>query len=154
MPLWRPTSTVTSRHLADPKYKNPKGFRRTCSSCILGVCQSLDLFRFPESASQGLDFLHRRGPHANAPRPDLIYLDLEMPGISGQQVLEAAKSDPQLRDIPIVMMTGVTDEDHIARAIRGGANCYIVKPNDPETFMRFIARATNYWLCVHQDRPA
>ena len=103
---------------------------------------------------EALDFLHRRGRHADAPRPNLIYLDLEMPEVSGQQVLQNVKADPQLRDIPIVMMTGVTDDEHIAQAIRSGANSYIVKPTDPQMFVRFITRATNYWLCVHQDRPA
>ena len=103
---------------------------------------------------EALDFLARRGRHAQAPRPDLIYLDLEMPGISGQEVLEAVKADPELRDIPVVMMTGVSNEEHIARAIRGGANSYIVKPTDSQTFVRFITRATTYWLSIHQDRSA
>src|SRR5882757_3745648 len=59
---------------------------------------------------EALEFLKRRGKHANAPRPGLIYLDLEMPGMDGQATLKAIKADPDLRDIPVVMMTGVCDE--------------------------------------------
>src|SRR5918993_3275925 len=60
-----------------------------------------------ENGQEALDFLHRRGPFADAPRPGLIYLDIEMPGMDGQETLRAIKSSRHLREIPVVMMTGV-----------------------------------------------
>src|SRR5438094_561963 len=60
------------------------------------------------NGQEAIDFLHRRGPFANAPRPGLIYLDIEMPGMDGQETLRRIKADPLFRDIPVVMMTGVT----------------------------------------------
>src|SRR5689334_5368363 len=73
---------------------------------------------------EALEFLKRRGAYAHAPRPGLIYLDLEMPGLNGQETLKAIKADPELRDIPVVMMTGVSDEKEMKAAAENGANSY------------------------------
>lgn len=99
---------------------------------------------------EGLDFLKRRGKFAGAPRPGLIYLDLEMPGMDGQATLKAIKADPDLRDIPVVMMTGVCDEKEMKLAAANGANSYTLKPADVGQFMRTLLASTNYWLTVHQ----
>jgi CheY-like chemotaxis protein len=99
---------------------------------------------------EALDFLHRRGRHGGAPRPGLIYLDIEMPGMSGQDVLRQIKGDPALRDIPVVMMTGVCDEAQMQQAARNGANSYTLKPASAEQFLRTVLDSTNYWMCVHQ----
>src|SRR5438045_4742914 len=77
---------------------------------------------------EALDFLKGRGKFAGSPRPGLIYLDLEMPGMDGQATLKAIKADPELRDIPVVMMTGVCDEKEMKNAAANGANSYTVKP--------------------------
>jgi len=97
-----------------------------------------------------LDFVFRRGEYAAAPRPGLIYLDIEMPGMTGQEVLRAIKSSPEHRDIPVVMMTGVCDEAQMAQAARNGANSYTLKPANAEQFLRTVLASTNYWLRVHQ----
>ena len=99
-----------------------------------------------------MDFLKRRGKYANsdAPRPGLIYLDLEMPGMDGQATLQAIKADPALRDIPVVMMTGVADEAEMKRAAANGANSYTIKPANAEQFLRTVLASTNYWLTIHQ----
>ncbi len=99
---------------------------------------------------EALDFLLRRSPFAGAPRPGLIYLDIEMPGMDGQSVLRTIKSDPALRDIPVVMMTGVSDESQMAEAARNGANSYTLKPANAEQFLRTVLASTTYWLTIHQ----
>jgi CheY-like chemotaxis protein len=99
---------------------------------------------------EALDFLHRRGAFANAPRPGLVYLDIEMPGLDGQSVLREIKNDPALCDIPVVMMTGVADEAQMAQAARNGANSYTLKPASAEQFLRTVLASTTYWLTIHQ----
>src|SRR5437667_8183863 len=99
---------------------------------------------------EALEFLKRRGKFADAPRPGLIYLDLEMPGMDGQATLKAIKADPQLRDIPVVMMTGVCDEKEMKTAAANGANSYTLKPANVEQFLRTVLASTNYWLTIHQ----
>ena len=102
------------------------------------------------NGAEALEFLRRRGKHANAPRPGLIYLDLEMPGMNGQETLKAIKADPDLRDIPVVMMTGVCDETEMKVAARNGANSYTVKPANVEQFLKTVLASTSYWLTIHQ----
>ena len=99
---------------------------------------------------EALDFLKRRGKFAGAPRPGLIYLDLEMPGMDGQATLKAIKADPELRYIPVVMMTGVCDENEMKTAAANGANSYTVKPANVEQFLRTVLASTSYWLTIHQ----
>jgi len=100
--------------------------------------------------AEALAFLKREGVHAGAPRPGLIYLDLEMPHMDGQATLKRIKSDPELRDIPVVMMTGVSDERQMKLAAESGANSYTIKPASAEQFLRTVLASTNYWLTIHQ----
>lgn len=99
---------------------------------------------------QALAFLKRQGGYAMAPRPGLVYLDIEMPEMNGQEVLRAIKADPNLRDIPVVMMTGVSDENQMKLAAINGANSYTIKPANAEQFLRTVLASTNYWLTIHQ----
>jgi two-component system response regulator len=98
------------------------------------------------NGKEALEFLRRHG----APRPGLIYLDIEMPGMDGQATLKAIKADPNLRDIPVVMMTGVCDEAQMKAAAENGANSYTIKPANAEQFLRTVLASTNYWLTIHQ----
>lgn len=102
------------------------------------------------NGAEALEFLKRRGKYVAAPRPGLIYLDLEMPGMNGQETLKQIKADPELRDIPVVMMTGVCDEAEMKRAAANGANSYTIKPANVEQFLRTVLASTNYWLTIHQ----
>lgn len=102
------------------------------------------------NGADALDFLHGRGRHAGAPRPGLIYMDIEMPGMDGQQTLRAVRAEPAFRDIPIVMMTGVSDQGQMKLAAENGANSYTLKPANAEQFLRTVLASTNYWLTVHQ----
>ena len=102
------------------------------------------------NGQEAMDFLYQRGRFAGSPRPGLIYLDIEMPGLNGQAVLRQIKADPELRDIPVVMMTGVADERQMEEAARNGANSYTLKPASAEQFLRTVLASTNYWLNIHQ----
>src|SRR5690606_36732102 len=102
------------------------------------------------NGAESQDIIHRRGPYAVAPRPGLIYLDIEMPGKDGQQTLREIKAEPELRDIPVVMMTGVADEQQMQLAAANGANSYTIKPANAEQFLRTVLAITNYWLTIHQ----
>ncbi len=80
------------------------------------------------NAHQAWALLHRQPPFENALRPGLIYLDVEMPGVSGIELLRKIRSDASLADISVVMMTGVSDEKQMWAAAEAGANSYAIKP--------------------------
>jgi len=103
-----------------------------------------------EDGQSALDFIFQRGRFENAPRPGLVFLDIEMPGIDGQEVLRQVKSSPEHRQIPMVMMTGVSDEEQMELAARNGANSYTLKPARAENFLRTVLESTNYWMKIHQ----
>jgi len=105
------------------------------------------------SGQEALDFLYRRGRHAGAPEVGLVYLDIEMPGMSGQEVLKAIRADRRFDRIPVVMMTALGDDREKLEAARCGANSYTVKPTDPAEFAKTVIEATSYWTDVHQ-RPS
>lgn len=102
------------------------------------------------NGQEALEFLHQRGKYAGAPRPGLIYLDIEMPGMDGLETLRQIKSNPALSDIPIVMMTGLCGEEQMQIAAKLGANSYTLKPANAEQFLSTVLASTNYWLMVHQ----
>ena len=100
---------------------------------------------------EALEFLNRSGRFADAPRPGLIFLDIEMPGMDGQQTLKAIRADAAFGDVPVVMMTGVSDEVQMKTAAANGANSYTIKPANAEQFLRTVMASTNYWLSIHQS---
>jgi CheY-like chemotaxis protein len=102
------------------------------------------------SGEEALAFLRREGEFAEAPRPGLVYLDIEMPGMDGQATLKAIRRDPRFADIAVVMMTGVTDDAQKIQAMANGANSYTHKPTDALTFMHTVMQSTDYWLRIHQ----
>jgi CheY-like chemotaxis protein len=102
---------------------------------------------------QAMEFLRREGANANAPRPDLILLDLNLPRMDGREVLQEIKDDPGLRRIPVVILTTSKAEEDILRAYNLHANCYITKPVDLEQFMKVVGSIENFWLCIVKLPP-
>lgn len=100
---------------------------------------------------QAMAYLCRQGRFAAALRPDLICLDVEMPLTSGLDVLRAIKAAPALADIPVLMITGLGDEEHRAAAERDGAAGYAVKPTDPREFIRVVGEAID--RCMSHTPP-
>lgn len=101
-----------------------------------------------EDGIQALDFLYKRGQYASAPRPDLILLDLNLPRKNGREVLAEIKADPDLRAIPIVVLTTSNDEEDILKAYNLNANCYVIKPVGFENFMKAMQSIRNFWFSV------
>jgi CheY-like chemotaxis protein len=95
---------------------------------------------------EAVDFLYRRGKYRDAPRPELILLDLNLPRKSGREVLSEIKADPSLRSIPVVVMTTSTAEQDINKAYSLNANCYITKPLDLDQFLSVIRSIEDFWL--------
>jgi CheY-like chemotaxis protein len=101
-----------------------------------------------EDGIQALDFLYRRGAYASAPRPDLILLDLNLPRKNGREVLAEIKADPDLRAIPIVVLTTSSADEDILRAYNLNANCYVVKPVGFDNFTQAIQSIRHFWFSV------
>ena len=97
---------------------------------------------------EALDFLRREGAHVNAPRPDLILLDLNLPRKDGREVLEEVKADPTLRRIPVVVLTTSEAEQDILRSYDLHANCYIRKPVDLDQFITVVRSIEDFWLTI------
>lgn len=101
-----------------------------------------------EDGVLALDFLHRRPPFAETPRPDLILLDLNLPRKSGREVLAEIKSDERFRAIPVVVLTTSKAEEDILRAYNLHANCYITKPVDFTQFTTIVRTIEDFWLTI------
>ena len=97
---------------------------------------------------EALAFLRREGLHADAPRPDLILLDLNMPKKDGREVLAEIKSDDQLRRIPVVILTTSEAEQDIVKSYDLHANCYITKPVDFDQFIAVVQSVEDFWLTM------
>jgi two-component system response regulator len=101
-----------------------------------------------EDGVQAMDFLNKQGDYASAPRPDLILLDLNLPRKNGREVLAEIKADPDLRKIPIVVLTTSNAEEDILKAYDLNANCYVVKPVGFDNFMRAVQSIRHFWFSV------
>ncbi|MEI7536128.1 MAG: response regulator [Comamonadaceae bacterium] len=95
---------------------------------------------------EALEFLRRQGRFAEAPRPDLILLDLNLPRKDGREVLAEVKSDPALRTIPVVVLTTSHADEDVIRAYNLHANCYITKPVDFNQFMKVVQQIDDFWV--------
>ena len=101
-----------------------------------------------EDGVEALAFLRREGRYAEAPRPDLILLDLNLPKKTGPEVLAEIKDDPDLRLIPVVILTVSQAEQDIVKSYSLHANCYITKPVDLDQFLEVVKSIENFWLTV------
>lgn len=106
-----------------------------------------------EDGVAAMDFLHREGKYADAPIPDLILLDLNLPKKHGREVLAEVKADEHLRRIPVVVLTVSKDEEDILRTYDLHANSYITKPVDLDQFMKVVEAIEDFWLTVVRLPP-
>jgi two-component system, chemotaxis family, response regulator Rcp1 len=97
---------------------------------------------------EAMKFMHRQGSYANAPRADLILLDLNMPKMDGRKVLAEIKSDDDLKRIPVVIFTISKAEEDILKAYDLHTNCYITKPLDLDRFLKVIQSIEDFWLTI------
>ena len=97
---------------------------------------------------EALDFLYRRGAHAQAPRIDLVLLDLNLPKYDGRQVLEQIKSDPDLTHVPVVILTTSSSEEDILRSYKLHASAYVTKPVDAHQFVAAVRQIDDFFVSV------
>jgi CheY-like chemotaxis protein len=95
---------------------------------------------------EAMAFLRRQGVHAQAPRPDLILLDLNLPKMDGREVLANIKSDPTLRTIPTIILTTSSAEADIVKSYQLHANCYLSKPVQLDAFEALVKSINDFWL--------
>ena len=125
---------------------NPGDVRLTREALKDGkVCNRLTV---AEDGEQAIAILRREGQYADAPRPDLILLDLNLPRKDGREVLAEIKADPQLRRIPVVVLTTSKADEDILKAYDLNANCYVTKPVDLDQFMTVVRSVREFWLTV------
>ncbi len=113
-------------------------------------CVDIDL-RIASDGEEALDYLFHRGryvEHGSAPRPDLILLDLNLPGTSGIQVLRAMKQDQRLRRTPVVVLTTSAKTPDIEQSYALGCNSYVVKPLEAHAFFKTCRDLANYWFAL------
>ena len=101
-----------------------------------------------KDGEQCMAFLRRQGPYAQAPEPDILLLDLNMPRMDGREVLGEISRDAGLRHLPVVILTTSSDEEEILKMYRLRCSSYIVKPIDFHQFVRVIQAFNDYWLTV------
>ena len=104
--------------------------------------------RTVEDGEEAMAFLRRKGKYQDAPEPDLVLLDLNLPKKDGREVLKEIKEDPDLKHIPVVILTTSSSEKDIVRTYHLGANCYITKPVGLDQFISVVSAIDNFWFTV------
>ena len=125
---------------------NPADVRLTLE--MLGEAKIRNHVSVMTDGRAALAYLRREDEHAAAPRPDLILLDLHLPKKNGQEVLREIKADPDLRRIPVVVLTSSKDEQDILRSYDLHANCYVTKPVDLEQFGLVVKSVEDFWFTL------
>lgn len=130
---------------------NPGDVELTANALRVGkVCNRMNVVEDGESA---LAFLRRQGNYAGAPCPDVVLLDLNLPRKDGREVLAEIKSDPVLKQIPVIILTTSQSEEDILRAYNLAANCYITKPVDLDQFTKVVQSIEEFWFTVVKLPP-
>ncbi len=101
-----------------------------------------------EDGEQAMDALRARGKYDGIDAPDLVLLDLNLPKKDGREVLEEVKNDPELRDIPVIVLTTSDAEQDVWRAYELHCNCYLTKPLEMDEFLRKIRAMEQFWLTI------
>ena len=108
--------------------------------------KSRHIIHHVSDGTEALEFLHRKGAYDQAPRPDLVFLDLNLPTFDGRKVLSEIKDDPDLATIPVVVLTTSGSEKDIDESYDKKANCYVTKPMDFAEFEKTIETITDFWF--------
>lgn len=105
--------------------------------------------------AEALDYLYQRGAHANHGNglPVVMILDLKMPKVDGLQVLQQMKGDPNLKQVPVVMLTSSREEQDLVRSYKLGVNAYVVKPVDFQKFVDSIKQLGFFWAILNEPPP-
>ncbi len=103
--------------------------------------------------AEAIAFLNREGTHSAAPRPDLILLDLQLPRKTGFEVLNEIKSSPELRQIPVVILSGSASDENICRCYELNANCFVSKKSDWPAFLQTVRGIQSFWLSIAHLPP-
>lgn len=105
--------------------------------------------------AEALDFLYRRGKFSNRTdaQPCVVFLDLKMPKVDGLEVLRQMKSDPELKSIPVVMLTSSREEQDLVRSYQLGVNAYVVKPVSFQRFVDSIKQLGFFWAVINEPPP-
>ncbi len=120
----------------------------------LAEAKLLNEIHVAEDGVQAMDFLHKRGKFKDAPSPDLILLDLNLPRKNGREVLAEIKADDRLKHIPVVILTTSNAEEDILKSYNLHANCYVVKPVEFDSFVKAIQSIQHFWFSVVTLPPA
>jgi len=105
-------------------------------------------FHWVKDGVEAMEFLRRQGKYKDAPRPDIVLLDLNLPKKDGREVLEEIKTDEDLKRIPVVVLTTSKAEEDVLRTYNLHANCYVTKPVDLEKFIVVVKSIDVFWLTV------
>lgn len=130
---------------------NPGDVRLTREALREGKVQNN--LNVAQDGVEALAYLRREGAYADVPRPDVILLDLNLPRKDGREVLKELKADPNLMNIPVVVLTSSQAEQDILRAYQLHANCYITKPVDLEQFIHVVQSIENFWFTIVKLPP-
>lgn len=123
---------------------NPGDVRLTRE--ILRDAKVINTLEAVKDGVDAMDYLYRKAPYADAARPDLILLDLNLPGMGGLEILKNIKSDPDLKIIPVVILTTSQAEQDILAGYQAYANAYITKPVSLDQFNRIVQAIEGFWL--------
>jgi CheY-like chemotaxis protein len=130
---------------------NPGDVRLTIEALKEGKIHNL--IHAVADGEEAMAFLRRKAPHAGAPRPDLILLDINLPKKNGQEVLADIKSDPDLKRIPVVVLTTSKSEEDILKSYNLHANCFVTKPVDLNKFIEVCKSIEHFWLTIVKLPP-
>ncbi len=125
---------------------NPGDVRLTCEA--LTESKVKNNLSIVGDGMEAMAFLRKEGKYADAPRPDVILLDLNLPKKNGLEVLEEIKADPSLKRIPVVIITSSEAEQDILKTYDLHVNCYVNKPVDLEQFIRVVQSIETFWLTI------
>jgi chemotaxis family two-component system response regulator Rcp1 len=114
----------------------------------LGDCKLHNRLHAVDDGEKAMAFLRRQDPYAEAPRPDLILLDLNLPRKDGREVLAEVKADDSLKSIPVVILTTSRAEEDVLKSYNLHANCYITKPMGLDQFMHVVKSIQDFWLSI------